>query len=656
MKTYYVSISGDDDNPGTKRRPFRTVAQGIKALRAEGDVLLLRAGHYVEAVRIEGKHGTAAHPIVIRSYGKEHATIDGCLSPFLRPDNDEWVPATGPGTNEDEYVSRATFALRSGPDAFFRGAFLEREPYTRLISYSVLEDLRAENETWDINVPITDPREGLEVADANPVRHKRPLVYMGPGFFVSTSPDEPAGRGRIHIRLSHTHNGVRGLAEYEGETDPRKISLAICPGDTTTLTVSGSSFVRLERLSIRFGGATTVKVEGSADVVFDHVRVMAAAQGIGLTSTTRVVLRHCEVRGGIPSWFFRSDRKNEYKFRKDGAVFENVLGKRTSRVLLDGTKNIGLEIHHCEFVDGHDLALPAPIRFHHNWVHNLNDEALIVDEPGTDDVYIFENVITQCLSGISFARDQAPAIRRRICRNLFDLRNPTASRRPGQIDREPPLRFGHLYKGGATDGSLDFFQNTCLVRRVTDRDASYTHYQNTIGTHPRRSFNNIFIAVNPDEESDRAVAILPPSTFPAQTDGNCYFRIGSATKKLLLVQRPATRRFDLDEWRNDPLFIESRVQYPPGYEAAGRDDDPRFRRIAPDGTPRPDDDIRLRADSVLRRRGIDLGELRPMDPSAPPPGQRPNIGCCPFGAPPLRVGVDGRRRFPESLQPLPPTL
>ena len=48
-KIYYVSISGNDANPGTLAKPFKTIARGSKVL-ASGDTLLIRAGTYNEVM------------------------------------------------------------------------------------------------------------------------------------------------------------------------------------------------------------------------------------------------------------------------------------------------------------------------------------------------------------------------------------------------------------------------------------------------------------------------------------------------------------------------------------------------------------------------------------------------------------------------------
>src|SRR2546428_9686097 len=47
--TYYVATTGNDANPGTPVRPFRTIRKGLSILRA-GDTLYLRGGTYAETI------------------------------------------------------------------------------------------------------------------------------------------------------------------------------------------------------------------------------------------------------------------------------------------------------------------------------------------------------------------------------------------------------------------------------------------------------------------------------------------------------------------------------------------------------------------------------------------------------------------------------
>lgn len=666
MENYFVSLSGSDDNPGNSiDRPFATITKGISMLEA-GDVLNLREGNYVESVVIVGKHGTPGHPIVIRSFPGEHATIDGCLPQFCSANNDEWEPAIlhDPKAHADEFVSCECFDMDGNQDRVNRGAFLDLEPYTRLITYSHLKDLRAAYQTFP-TLPLSDKREGNEIVDkfGEPTGVKKPWVYMGPGLFYERFCDPetglPLNTGRIHIRLSHTTNNVNGILDYKGETDPRKVRLAISHKSRTTLTVKNSKFIRFENLSIRFGGEDTIHFKITTGIVLDHVRILAGSHGARLEGNDGLVFSHCEIRGGMPGWYFRTDRKDEYRFKEGDTVDVNNLGKQTCRALfVGGDGNSGLELHHCEFLDAHDLHIfGVNTRFHHNWINNLNDEGLIINAAPGGDLHIFQNVITQCLSAISMS-GRTNSGGTYIYRNLIDLRQPTAGFRPKTENPEPleVFRFGHLYKSTGGDGPLHLFQNTCLVTRQRGQ-ASYLHYKNTEGIHCRRSFNNIFIAVNPEPDFERVISFVPSPSFEGPTDGNCYFRIGNTLNKNLFVylkydfqgQSFKGGKFkDLDALRASELFVQSKTQYPPGYEACSIDKDPKFRRIGGDAnSPFNSDDLRLRNDSSARGQGIILpSKLKDFDPVQVE--GCPDIGCYQGDDPGLHVGVDGRRHFPIS--------
>lgn len=563
MAEFFVSTSGSDANLGTSAKPFLTITRGVNELKA-GDILTLREGNYVESVLIKEKHGSLRRPIVIRSKEGEHATIDGSVLQFRSDNNNDWEPASRHDSNavKDEFVSCDTFPLDSPEDNVNRGAFLDREPYTRLITYSRLEDLRAENQTFD-NLKPDDTRFklllGPEVTDeaGNGKGFKRPWVYMGPGlFFNQTS-------GRIHIRLSHTNNNIPGLADYNGLTNPGKVGLAISHKARRTLLIENSSFVCFKNLSIRFGGNETLRIRKTTSVVFDHVRILAASHGVAFEGNTGTVFRHCEIHGGLPGWYFRSDRKAEYFFKEGDKVVKNLLGKQTSEaIIFGGEKNTGVVIHNCEFLDAHDLYLFGQnTQFHHNWINNLNDEGLVLDATETSNLKIYRNVITQCLSAISFAGVHFGGPKY-IYRNLIDLRRPTAGFRPTSPDDKDVFRFGHLYKSGekGADGPFAFFQNTCLV--IRQKSPSYSHYEATGSTHPRHSFNNIFVAINPSPDFDHAITFLPPPSFPGPTDGNCYFRIGHAEAHLFRFraykfqnepEKKAGTFKDLKSLRGDPL-------------------------------------------------------------------------------------------------------
>lgn len=669
-KECFVSPAGNDANPGTMAAPFRTVARGVSVLQA-GDVLSLRGGVHVqpETLRIQALHGTGTAPIVIRSAPGEHAYIDGSVPEFRRVNNDDWEPVSG---HEGEYVSRRTFT------GFVRGVFLDRNPYTRLISYSNLNDLRARNETFDrITLPVCvpgqqdncDPRPGPDVVDdkcttppCTPMGHRHPWVYMGPGIWIDSAVS-PTNPQKVHIRLSHTHNNVPGRPDYVGEVDPRRVALAITQENEQALFIAGSSHLRFENLSIRQGGDFTVLMPSAADVTFDHVRVFASTHGIRMGQVSDTTFSNCEFNGGTPTWLFRSDQKSPYTYVDNGVPVVNNLGNRTSRVLMvPSVNNIRTTIKNCEFVNGHDLYLEGQdVVFHHNWIDNLNDEGLFLDSSDSPNMRIHQNVILRTLSPIGFAGGKDGG-HQYIYRNLIDVREPTAGYRPKFTGDVDIWRYGNTFKSNSPDGPYDVFQNTFLVYAQHEQ-ASYMHYRNMQDLNARRSFNNVFVAVNPNADSDVPITFLPAPSFPAQTDGNNYHRIGQATTppyRYLGYEFPAGTTFragTFDCLRNCPrpligsmLFQQSTTQYPPGYEANSIESDPQFIRLGPDGTFRDNDDLRLSATSPARAAGVPLpADLQALDSQViPPSGSAPDIGAYPFGAAPLAVGIDGRRSYPTT--------
>jgi hypothetical protein len=685
---YFVSPSGSDKNLGTTLElPFLSIAKGLRKLKP-GDFLTIRQGAYVASspLIIGAMPGTKEKPIVIRAYKDEQVSIDGILPTrnFHKLNSGEWVRAQeiDPNAHADEYVSKVKFALG---DPVNQGSFIDAQPYTRLITYHRLEDLRATSETFDRLLP-GDPREGPEVmedcassnTDCVPdpndsdgklyqlAGYRHPWVYMGPGIYFNDK------SGRIHIRLSHTHNNISGLTDYTGETDPNKVRLAIANQGMNTLQVQNSSYIYFQNLSLRFGGNDTLHLTGVQGLVFDHVRILAARFGVRMGDTNiNTKFSNCEINGGLPSWYFRSDRKNSYHFSDGNTAPVNGLGGGTSVALLLGSNgDVGTTIDHCEFLNAHDMYLIGTnLVFHHNLVHNLNDEGMFLDGGLTANVKIYQNVITNVLNAISFAGecpDNQPngdkcvktiGGSRYIYRNLIDLRGPTAGIRPRcsvstkTCDKNDVWRFGNPTKSNHPDGPYDLFQNTFLVYKQIGQ-ASFLHYANTnrldlgFANYRRRSLNNIFVAVTPDVDSEIAMAYLPPAKFPAITDGNDYFRLRirfTTTPPLFRLKPPC----GLIECKfKDLAELHSSCPSPYcAFEANSIEKDPQFKDIAADGVLRARDDLRLSSLSPAIGAGVKLPEdLYKLDPLR---SEQPDIGCYRFDSDPLQVGVEGRRSYPN---------
>jgi chitodextrinase len=100
----YVSLSGNDANPGTLAAPLRTITQAA-VVAQPGDTIHVRGGVYSERVKIFSK-GTAAARITFKAYNNEKVTLDGATVPA-----DKAIVTL----NTTEYVDFSGFEVRNGP-------------------------------------------------------------------------------------------------------------------------------------------------------------------------------------------------------------------------------------------------------------------------------------------------------------------------------------------------------------------------------------------------------------------------------------------------------------------------------------------------------------------------------------------------------------
>ncbi len=649
----FVSPAGRDENPGSIDRPFRTVARGVRDL-APGMTLFLRKGVYRESVELRRLAGTAKAPITIRSYPGERAVIDASVPIFAEQPGRAWQRSKEPGAHRDEWVSTQRYPAE-GKDTSSRGAFLDRPGYTRLLTYSRIEDLRAANQAWELGMAAGDRRPGPRIRGGKrrPVEAgaRLPWTYFGPGIHFDKQ------TGRIHIRLSPTAHGVAGLEEYRGPTDPRQLHLSISSRADVALGVVASEHVRVSDVGLWHGGDETVRVESSHDVALDHVEIRAATYGLVIASSERVRVLHSRIDGGIPPWSFRSDFKGSYKIADDDAADagddraaeNNNLVRKTQRALLFmARRNVDVEIAYCELEDGHDVYVSGTrTDFHHNRIHNIHDEALyLTAAPDESGLRIHHNVIDQVLSGLSFYGKGTGA--RYVYRNIFDLRAPTAGHRPGaQRDRDA-WRYGHPFKNTGNMGTLSFYQNTVLVSRPSkvaflhfsafDREASQIQ---------RRWFlNNVFLVRQPGAEFDKAISFVPPPPYLAlrdragqpllRSDGNLWVRIGPAQRPLFrcVANNGSPGCGKQKFWR-----LSDATAALGSFESHSRESSrPGFRNVPNLDRPGAGDDLRPGPASPALKLGVAL----PRDFPDPERQAKPDAGALSSTQGPLRVGIDAR--------------
>lgn len=624
--TFFVDASkGDDAGPGSKGEPWKTINHAMKQVRA-GHTLYLREGSYFENIYCAAA-GTPDAPITIRAYPGERVTIDGGIPEFQIDPYGSWEPYSGGA--EGEYTS--TKVYRNVRDVL--GLFGDSN--VGLQTYWHLEDLRAENEFWD----------------ADPETKAIKPVYCGPGLWYDKQ------TGRIHARLAHTHIDNPKVTNYQGVTDPRQVPLVVAPFSSVPLFVDQGMYVHFQDLIIRGGGFNTVVLQFGVGIEFDNVTIYCATYGLRSRGTGPMRFANSALYGMIPPWGFRTENglytytPTHYDpFYKDPkAPTRNVARLPTHAVLVtEGSfefevfyypHNHDWEIVNSEFTDGHDgiYLSGSNIRFHHNWVHNFQDDAIYLSSPTpyfNGDIRIYQNLITKSLMAFGCHSRGGPTGDTYIFRNIADLREPVNARRPTSENPQGTLTTYHIFlthgRGFLGIESMYFYQNTFLSNAYT---GGYCHRTlcNTWEKAKRRVFNNICVYL--DKYGDLRVPAKPPIP-DIQCDGNLHWCSNPEAK----LPKDYLKKVQMC-----PASEASKKDYPSGWSANAVLGDPRFVSFAPD--PASLTDYRLRKDSPAIGRGIVLPEEL-EDPLRAKDGSRPDIGALPLGSEPLKVGRFGRISVP----------
>ncbi len=619
-------VRGNDDAAGSQTAPWRTINHALKRLSA-GDTLYLRGGLYREQVycSVEGKPDA---PITIRSYPGERAILDGSLAEFFDEPAAAWAPY--PQGTPGEY--RSLKAFKNIRDVL--GLF--GDSHVALQTYWHTMDLRAKNELW-----TEDPDKKLMVLP----------VYCGPGLWYDRD------SGHIHVRLAHTDLKTPGLANYRGETDPRKLPLVIAPFNSTPLLVDMARHVRFQDLVIRGGGHNCVVLQMGIDVELDNVTIFAGTYGLRARSTGPLRMVHSAIHGMIPPWAWR-DENGLYTYTPrfyDPFVpaptpgnARNICRMNTHALLVtEGSyefevfyypHNHDWEIADCEFTDGHDGVYLSgrAIRFHHNLVERMQDDGVYLSSPSNyfnDDIHIYQNLLRDIFSTFAANNRGVPTGDIYIYRNLIDQRQGVPFNRPSPKNPQGGVLRGHGFLAHGNDllgiESLHFYHNTFITQTWSGSYAARTWTT----THPRtrRSvFNNIFVYLNN----------YPGSAYPQEhdirMDGNLHW-----------CATPGEKLPDgfLEKVRTAKGSKLIAAKYGGEWEAGSLVADPRFTAF--DTAVSAGNDYRVKADSPARGKGVVLPQELP-DPQRPSGGAKPDIGAIPSTADAPTFGRHGRIRLPLS--------
>jgi hypothetical protein len=617
---------GKDDSDGSEKTPWRTINHALKQLSA-GDALYLRGGIYRENVycAVAGKRDS---PITIRPYPGERAILDGGLAEFFDEPAKAWEPYAKGGA--DEY--RSVKAYRNIRDVV--GLF--GDSHVALQTYWHTMDLRAKNELW-----VDDPDKKLMVLP----------VYCGPGLWYDRD------TGHIHIRLAHTHLKTPGLANYAGETDPRKLPLVIAPFAAVPLKVDMAKHVRFQDLVIRGGGHDCVVLQMGIDVEFDNVTIFAGTYGLRSRSTGPFRMVHSAIHGSIPPWAWR-DENSLFTYTpraydpfvpaaKPGP--ERNIARLNSHALLvtEGSYefevfyypyNHDWEIANCEFTDGHDGVYLSGhgIHFHHNLVDRMQDDGIYLSSPSNyfnDDIHIHHNLIRNIFSTFACNNRGGPRGDIFIYRNLIDQRQGVPFHRPNPKNPKGGVLRGHGFLAHGNDllgiENLSFYQNTFITETWSGSYAARTWTVTNDRTR-RRILNNLFVYLNryPDPAS--------PEAHDIHMDGNLHW-----------CAAPGARLPEgfVEKVRSAKGSSLSQMRHAAGWEATSFVGDPLFTAFAL--APSARNDYRLKKESPAVGKGVVLPKEL-TDPERPTASSRPDIGALPLGVEVPGFGRQARVKLPVS--------
>jgi hypothetical protein len=654
--TFFVDpVDGDDANDGlAEASPLHTIARA-GALAQPGDIVRLHAGRvFAGTTRFPlALAGTANAPIVVEPYAGADVLLDGRLTdPAVdTAPNEQWEPA--PGGHPDEWRTRRV--LTEQPE----GTDLGRVRYAafadsrlRLITYSHIEDMRADNESFHA-VPLADPRPAGGPLQSRP-DHKMPWTYLGPGLiWIAENPVDPGDpRGRVHLRLSPTHLSSPGTADYAGPCDPNQVGLALAHENRVAAFVA-STHVILRNLVIANGGTTTLNVtEHADDVVFDHCTVYGGRFGVRISGRARGIrFAHCRFDGALAPWTVRADIKSEYVYLDpDAGPVRARTGAETHDILVISHAADGVEFANCTFQRGHDgLQLGgAGVAVHHCLFRDLNDEAVQFFAPRC--AQVFKNVFRQALHPFSFALER-PGGPIYIYRNIVDQRVPTRGYRtlPPDVPAPHIWRYGASFKNGHPMPDVYVYQNTFVGSHRDDKASALTllfYRGDRSADATRMHLNNIVVGLNLNLPYSWA---MPASTRRA-SDGNLWWEPHRNDAPLFRFDRPEGSDVAVET-------VEELHALDPRWEAGSRFGDPGLADFDAevifdhgfygDDDSYPDNDFRPAPGS----RAIGGGVALPAD--LPDPDRRsnvapPDVGAFASDASPLRVGVDDEVVLPSS--------
>lgn len=592
-QAYYVDpVEGNDSASGNEQHPWRTIQESLEKLRP-GDTLFLREGIYFENVYC-CIVGTEEAPITICGYPGETVIVDAGIPEFQCDPANAWEP----GEEDGEFIS--TKAYRNIRDVL--GLFADSN--VGLQTYWHREYLLAHN----------------ELDGVNPETGKPEAYYCGPGIFYNKL------TGKIHARLAHTHLRSSFVDNYKGETDPRKVPLAITRFRSSPLHLDQAMHIRFRNMILRGGGYNTLLMHFAVNVEFEYVTIFGGTYCIRSKNSGPVKITHCGVYGQIPPWGFRNENSlstfdhvyyDPFTQPPDPRPEKNIARLPTHAILVtEGGEesdvfffpsNNHWEVSYCEFSDSHDGLYfnGRHMWLHHCWMYNMQDDVVYLSNPTPtrvcDDVHISQNYLSRCMLPFGAHRRGCSVGEIHIYGNVVDMREPVRFTRPTFTNPEGIMRLpnqigpfflAHGYNTPIGFENIGFYHNTAII---TSHFVGNT-FQNTVPVTERSLYNNIFVYYNGLPETPHKFLV----NGCINMDGNLHWSPKKIDDPAWLknVQTSGLSKNNVEYWRGIPWETHSLLADPKFIE---------FDENSPDGN-----DYRLQPSSPAISAAVDFPQRKKL--------------------------------------------
>jgi|GEM_PF-1796813 len=401
----YVATNGLDSNPGTLDQPKATLGAAFSAAAA-GTHIVMRGGIYREGSLTPPGGGTAANPLVVRAYADETPILDGSTASLMKSG---WV-SDGSGYYHHTGVLAMPWLV----------AWRNRDSGTVYRMY--------------------------------PIATKAELDGQHSGAYTFAS---------HNITGAYYWDGGSTLYIWCPDFTPdNNVDIQVAECDTA-IDLSDCSWVTISGLTFQFYQGKGVYVNTASDTWITGCTFQYIGAYIGLKRTSdRLLVENCRFKDDCNRWGFLPKGPDGYDYSgmiECGAVY--VYTPYDGRGLVFRNNTIGGlfdGMHLCPDAFPVNVSSTSESDFYSNTITGVCDDFIETDGYPVN-ARIFDNVLENCLSGISIAQGTCGPLY--VIRNVLRHGTSMAVTQDGYEGYPVKSNGGNKFTGDVT-GWAYFYHNT----------------------------------------------------------------------------------------------------------------------------------------------------------------------------------------------------